>query len=1033
MLNCLVAGKFKAGPVAFQPNLLLHAELSSPEFVTRQSLKKLRIPIQNNSQFDATLRRGEILGTIQQVKEVSELWGKMCPTQNIDCSQVAVSETPPEDWMPPVDLSHLTEEQRIKAEQLIVKYKQCFARDEFDIGNIESLQMKINLKDEVPFNKPYRKIPAQLYTEVKEFLNTLLMNGFIQKSQSPYASPIVCVRKSCGGLRLCVDYRELNQRTIPDRMPIPRINDVIENLGGKRWFSTLDLTKAYHQGFVHEDSRKFTAFATPWALYEWVRIPMGLTNSPPVFQRKVNEIMEDLLHQICAVYLDDVLAYSKTFDEHLSDLEQILVRMATHHMKLNPLKCKIFKNEVKYLGKIISSEGYHDDPAKTEVIEKLKDPPTTVKELRKLLGFVGYYRTSIPNFARLAKPMYDLLVKPKDQGKGHKSPNEKVIWSEELQSRLLKLLEYLVSPVVMAYPDFEKPFVLHCDASEDGLGSVLYQENDQLLLKVIAYASRCLSPSEKNYKLHSGKLEFLALKWSVCDKFRPYLYYSPSFTVFSDNNPLSYVLTTAKLNATGIRWVGELADFNFKVKYRPGKDSSDCDFMSRHPKLEEFTESLDLDEVMSILSSSSNEIAWINHIHAEEGKVITPTYADIQVIQVKDLKAAQLRDANIFKVYETVLQGNKPRVKIMKQWPKKSRQLMRYFQKLRIDDKGILLKKAGNTHQIVLPTELYKVVYEELHENMGHLGSQRVIDLARERFFWPGMAKDIEEYISRRCRCVKDKKPVMPEKAKLVNIQSTAPFEIVTTDFLHLDKCRGGYEYLLVVTDHFTRFAQVFPTKNKRAKSAADKIFNEIVPNFGFPQQIHHDKGGEFVNKIWQSLQTVAGIKASNTTPYHPMGNGQCERMNRTLINMLKTLDQYKKSNWKDHVKHLVWAYNNTKHKATGYSPHFLMFGRNAKLPIDMMFEGKEETQHQSYGGYVDAWTSSMREAAKLAKENAEKVAKQGKKHYDQKVRCSFIKVGDRVLVRNLTPRGGTGKLRSYWEEKVHVVVDKRDDIPIYS
>ena len=668
MVECKVAGKVVGESLlAFQPNLLLDADLSCPEFVCKD-LKSLKIPVRNSSNFNVSLEKKSILGSFQPVSYVSELNVETMIEEMSEpnvCVVEAEGAGHDDNWLPPIDLTHLSDDQRHAVEKLLIRYNMCFGKDPYDIGAMKSLQMKINLHDKTPVQKPYRKIPVQLYAEVKEFLDTLLVNGWIQKSDSPYASPIVCVRKSCGGLRLCVDYRELNSKTIPDRMPIPRIHDVIENLGGMEWFSTLDLTKAYHQGFVSEESRKYTAFSTPWALYEWLRIPQGLTNAPPTFQRKINEVLEDYLHKFCSAYLDDVLAYSKTFLNHLTHLEKILSKIASEGMKLNPRKCNLFKNKVKYLGKIITSEGYYDDPANTEVVERLKSsPPKTVKDLRKLLGFVGYYRSSIPNFARIAKPLYELLTVPKEKNQkrsGQRMSNEKLTWTEDHQKTLLVLLEYLVSPAVMAYPDFELPFVVHCDASEMGLGAVLYQEQEKQL-KVIAYASRSLSPAEKNYKLHSGKLEFLALKWSVCDKYRPYLLYSNFFTVYSDNNPLSYVLTTAKLNATGLRWIAELADFHFVVKYRPGKESSDCDFMSRHPNLDEFTETLVLDDVCAILNSEV-EVVGINAINIESFAVLKPDYGDVEKIDPSQLKETQLKDETIKDVYEAVKKKEKPKVK----------------------------------------------------------------------------------------------------------------------------------------------------------------------------------------------------------------------------------------------------------------------------------------------------------------------------------------------------------------------------------
>ena len=327
-----------------------------------------------------------------------------------------------------------------------------------------------------------------------------------------------------------------------------------------------------------------------------------------------------------------------------------------------------------------------------------------------------------------------------------------------------------------------------------------------------------------------------------------------------------------------MKWIAELADFHFVVKYRPGKSSSDCDFMSRHPNLEEFTETLVLEDVFAILQNSVDAVTWLNAINVELCAV-EKNVQNVVTIDLKELKAAQMTDQILKPVYEAVLRGAKPKVKILKSLSRRSRQILRYFQNLSLDDNGLLIKKTKTSTQIILPKEYHHIVYTERHQNMGHLGTERVVDLAKERFYWPAMVNDIEHFVKRKCRCIKDKKTNVPERAELVNISSTAPFEMITVDFLHLDKCRGGFEYVLVVTDHFTRYAQAFATKTNKAKTAADKIFTEVLPNFGYPKQIHHDKGKEFNNNIWKHLQKLSGIKASSTTPYHPMGNGQCERI----------------------------------------------------------------------------------------------------------------------------------------------------------
>ncbi|PIK42002.1 hypothetical protein BSL78_21124 [Apostichopus japonicus] len=492
------------------------------------------------------------------------------------------------DWLPSVDLSDLTSEQRRLAKQMLTEECHAFARNDDDLGTIPTLKMKIQLDDDVPVQKSYISVPPPLYKEVKEYVKDLISRGWVKKSQSSYSSPMVCVRKKDGTLRLCIDFRQLNLKTIADRQPIPRVQDILDSLGGNRWFSTLDQGKAYHQGFVDEPSQHLTAFITPWGLYEWVRIPFGLKNAPAAFQRCMEACLGDLNNEICVTYLDDILVYGETFTQHLLRLRQVLQRVQEHGMKLKAAKCKLFKQQVRYLGRVITSEGHMADPSDTAALQALKETsPRTVGDVRKLMGFIGYYRRYIQDFSRLAKPLYDLLSPPGKKGKGKRGMGQlpsktQVEWTARHQEIIEMLVNKLAQPPVMAFPEYDQPFVVHTDASQEGLGAVLYQRQSGKL-RVISYASRCLSPAEQNYHLHSGKLEFLALKWSITEKFRDYLFYAPSFQVYTDNNPLTYVLSSAKLNATGQRWVAELADFHFSIKYRPGRNNSDADTLSRMP------------------------------------------------------------------------------------------------------------------------------------------------------------------------------------------------------------------------------------------------------------------------------------------------------------------------------------------------------------------------------------------------------------------------------------------------------------------
>lgn len=942
-----------------------------------------------------------------------------------------------------LDENNLSSDQLQKVRQVLGSWSSIFSTGPTDLGKTDLVKHDIKLADSTPFKEPYRRIPPALYEEVRQHLREMLDAGAIRPSKSPYSSNVVLVRKKDGTLRFCIDFRKLNSRTIRDAYTLPRIDDTIDTLIGSKYFSKLDLRSGYWQVEMNESDKEKTAFTIGnLGFYECNRMAFGLTNAPATFQRLMERCMGDLNLKECLIFLDDILIFSETFDEHISRLEAVFSRLKQHGLKLKGSKCEFFKPSVKYLGHVVSEAGVQTDPDKISAIASWPEPDN-IKSLRQFLGFTGYYRRFIKDYARIVKPLNDLLIgHPTSPSSKMKKKNKKKKiaswqWGEAQQTAFDLLKEKLSSPPVLAYADFSKPFILHTDASTEGLGAVLYQEQDGLE-RVVAYASRGLRNSERNYPAH--KLEFLCLKWAVTDKFHDYLY-GNNFTVCTDNNPLTYVLSSAKLDATGHRWLASLSTYNFQLRYKSGKSNGDADGLSRRPhdNINLFPEAVravcqaytakrdSCPYVETLLVSNS---ANVEQLSASQD--LPPESTDFMDV---DWSKEQLADPSISRIIRLQKNGFCPDRSDLRTESPIVLKYIREWKRLTVVD-DILYRDTvldgQQARQLVLPIHFRDKVLKHLHDDAGHQGRDRTLSLVRQRFYWPGLEADVNNKIKSCVRCIQRKTFPKPS-AELVNILTTQPLELLCIDFLSLERSKGGHENILVITDHFTRYAQAFPTRNQLAKTTAKILFENFIVHYGFPARLHSDQGRNFESCIIKELCSIAGVEKSRTTPYHAMGNGMVERFNQTLLNMLGTLQDYQKQDWKTFVAPLVHSYNATKHDATGFSPFFLMFGRHPRLAVDACLGIDNPVEPSSTKEHYAAKLKKRLDFAyKVAAREAQKSASRNKQHYDLKVREATIDIGDRVLIRNVGLKG-KNKLADKWDKHTYVVIEKPDqDIPVY-
>jgi hypothetical protein len=460
--------------------------------------------------------------------------------------------------------THVNEEKKSINEVSVVReFSDVFPDDLPGIPPERQVEFRIDL---IPGAAPVAKAPYRLAPpEMKELysqLQELLEKGFINPSCSPWGAPILFVKKKDGSQRMCIDYRELNKLTVKNRYPLPRIDDLFDQLQGASWFSKIDLRSGYHQMRVRNEDREKTAFRTRYGHYEFVVMPFGLTNAPAAFMDLMNRVCSPMLDQSVIVFIDDILVYSKSKKEHEAHLREVLEVLRREKLYAKFSKCEFWLREVQFLGHVVNQKGIMVDPAKITAVMRWEVPKTPT-EIRSFLGLAGYYRRFIKDFSRIALPLTKLTKK-----------STAFSWGEGQQKSFEELRRRLCEAPVLTLPEGIEDLVVYCDASHQGLGAVLMQRG-----KVIAYASRQLKTHEANYPTHDLELGAVVFALKI---WRHYLY-GVKCTIYTDHKSLKYLMDQQNLNMRQRRWLDVLKDYDCEILYHPGKANVVADALSRYP------------------------------------------------------------------------------------------------------------------------------------------------------------------------------------------------------------------------------------------------------------------------------------------------------------------------------------------------------------------------------------------------------------------------------------------------------------------
>ena len=957
-------------------HLLCASTLCKPDVDGRVNVRLL-----NPSDAPVLIYKGTNIGEFKEALPTDEILTlDSCPSVSTVNSSAETTSSKVFHKFGGLPSQNLSSGENQKLHTLLDQYSDIFAKSSLDLGHTTIIQHKINTGEALPIKQQPYRVSHHQKASIEKHISDMLDQGVIEVSSSPWSSPVVLVKKKDGSTRFCIDYRKLNAVTRKDSYPLPRIDDALDSLAGSKYFSTLDLQSGYHQVAMHPDSKEKTAFISHAGLYQFNVLSFGLTNAPPQFQRLMSRVLHGLEWKVCLVYIDDVIVFSATFEEHISRLKLVFDRLREANLKLKPSKCNFARSTVNYLGFLVSSDGIAPDPTKLDAVQSFPTP-TTVKEVRSFLGLCNYYRRFVKDFAKIASPLNHLTRK-----------NVPFIWNSDCETAFVALKSRLSSPPILAYPNFDLPFHLYTDASQYALGYVLGQVvQDQEV--VIAYGGRELNDAEKRYS--TTEREALAVVDGIkC--YQPYLT-GQSFFVHTDHGSLSWLMKVKDPTGRLARWALQLQQYNFEIIHRPGSSHGNADALSRRTY------------------SVPGPAPSAEHLIPSHDVSVPLASLDHPCPPPENLYKLQREDSDLLDIINYLESNELPSD------DKKARSMLLSIDSFFLNDHGILchLWTPGKRRvqrlcvQIVIPAALRHEVLVACHDHCtaSHLGITKTYDKIRLRYYWPHMFKDIEHWCNSCVDCSMKKIPRRHRRAPLLPIPVEGAFDRVAMDILGpFPETHDGNRYILVFSDYYTRWPEAFALPSTEAPRIAQVLLDGILARHGAPRALLSDRGPNFLASVVKAVCHIMNTRRQLTTAYHPQTDGLVERFNATLAEGLSMYVSANQKDWDKHIPMVLFAYRVSPNATTGESPFYLLYGREPRLPIDAALILPDSKLSPSIAKLRAEIVHNLEQAQSIIKSNTELAQQKMKAYYDLKATPVSYDIGSRVWVYTPKTRKGLSK-----------------------